>query len=93
MLLNDTIQAFTNPSRKTLRNAKNSMRDYIAKKKFFQKKSSSVPSYNITRFLNGLGMKAIKDIIGLRCVESRVCSACGYQVILNRQWLVADVKA
>ena len=34
-----------------------------------------------------------KSLFGLRCLESRICQNCEYQVISSRHWLVVDVNS
>ena len=87
--IRDVISAFSNRTKKKLRETKNRVRDFMHKnsKCFFNRPISSIPFYNIGRFLDGLSILAhtIKSLIGLRCLESRECSACRHQVIVNRQ--------
>ena len=95
--IRDVIFAFSNPTKKKLRETKNRVRDFMRKNHefFFNRPISSIPFYNIARFLDGLFILAntIKSLIGLRILESRECSACGYQVIVNRQWLTVDIRS
>lgn len=89
--IRDVIFAFSNPTKKKLRETKNRVRDFMRKIHafFFNRPISSIPFYNIARFLDGLFILAntIKSLIGLRCFG--VARMLGLWISSNRQQTVA----
>ena len=54
---------------------------------------ADIPYFNISMLLDELALQSasLKTVIGLSCLETGVCSSCGFQVIANRHHMVTDV--
>ena len=95
--LRDSISAFENPTRTLLRETKNEIRDYLLEHSdvFFPNSTgSSITYFNQARYLEGLHNpgETIKSLVGLKCLDTSICSQCGFQVIVTRHWLEVETR-
>ena len=92
----NTILAFKNPTKISLRTAKNTVRDIILdnSERFFNGISyARMPYYNISILFDGLSLlsDSLRTVIGLTLFQSSVCSDCGFQSLGHQNHFVCDV--
>ena len=84
-LLQGAINGFVDPTKKTLRSSKRAITKHLKKNReryFPLSTTTGIPYFNLSRFLETLTSfdSTFNSIFGLRCLESRQCSGCEYQV-------------
>jgi hypothetical protein len=92
----DVVLAFKNPTKMSLRVAKNSLRDFILtnSERFFNGNLfKKMPCFNIADVLDGLSSlsDSLQKLIGLTIFQSSICSLCGYQGLERRNSFLCDV--